>query len=235
MNLVSSMETSKKRVAQKAASLLSNMDSIVGVGTGSTVKYFITEISARSLPDLSYVPTSVETEMYLRSLNLPVINLPAEGVKIAIDGADQVAQDNLFAIKGAGAALTREKIVAKSSKQFIIIIDQSKLVESLGNGIWLPVEVLPFGLERTKVLLENKLESRTQIRVGSGKAGPVITDNRNYIIDVWMEDAISDPVTLEKEIKQIPGVIESGLFAFSANKVLIGTETDVKELEHRVS
>jgi len=217
-----------KRHAGEAAGSLIGPNQVVGAGSGSTVNYFLSAVARRSPDNVAFVPTSLETEIQLRQLCLPIVSLPVDGVSISVDGADQVDRRSFFAIKGAGAAFTREKIVARSAREFVLIIDDRKLTDHLGNT-WLPVEILRFGMERTFNLLK-QVSNQARIRKGSGKLGPVITDNGHLIVDLYFDGFLEKPETLERELKLIPGVIESGLFTLPVTKVFVGTEFSVEEL-----
>jgi ribose 5-phosphate isomerase A len=150
-------------------------------------------------------------------------------INVTIDGADQIdAQLNL--IKGMGAALAREKIVASVSKQNIIIADESKKVTVLGESDHpVPVEVLPFAISVVKRRIE-EMGGKPVLREGKGKVGPVITDNGNVVIDASF-GPIDNPAELEKKLKMIPGVVETGLFVGLADIVYVATSSSVEKIE----
>jgi ribose 5-phosphate isomerase A len=152
-------------------------------------------------------------------------------IDVTIDGADQIdAKLNL--IKGMGAALAREKIVASASKQNIIIADESKKVKVLGeNNHALPVEVLPFAITTVKRRIE-AVGGKAVLREGKGKLGPVITDNGNAIIDASF-GPIGNAAELEKKLKMIPGVVETGLFVNLADIAYVGTASAVEKIERK--
>jgi ribose 5-phosphate isomerase A len=131
-------------------------------------------------------------------------------------------------IKGMGGALTREKIVASASKRLVIIVDETKLTEKLGSNQPIPVEVLPFALTPVSARLR-ALKGKPMLREGSGKVGPVVTDNGNFILDVDFK-AIRDPEKLNRQIKAIPGVVETGLFLNMATIVYVGKRDTVQKL-----
>jgi ribose 5-phosphate isomerase A len=132
-------------------------------------------------------------------------------------------------IKGMGGALAREKVVASASKQNIIVADETKLVKQLGVNHPVPVEVLPFAT--TTVMQKIKgLEAKPILRIGTGKVGPVVTDNGNFILDVWMKK-ISDPEKLDTRLKSISGVVETGLFVGIADLVYVATRDTIRRLE----
>jgi ribose 5-phosphate isomerase A len=147
---------------------------------------------------------------------------------MTIDGADQVERKTLNMIKGMGGALAREKIVASASKRLIIIVDETKLTEKLGSNQPIPVEVLPFALAPVSSMLR-ALNGKPTLREANGKVGPVVTDNGNFILDVDFK-AIGDPEKLNRQIKVIPGVVETGLFLNMATMVYVGKRDIVQKL-----
>ncbi|MEM2780889.1 MAG: ribose 5-phosphate isomerase A, partial [Candidatus Bathyarchaeia archaeon] len=152
-------------------------------------------------------------------------------IDLTIDGADQI-DENLNLIKGMGGALAREKIVAAASKTLIIIADERKKAKILGdNGQQLPIEVLPFAASFVTHKL-SKLGGRPKVREGGGKVGPVITDNGNFIIDVDF-GLIKNPAELEKKLKMIPGIVETGLFVNMVDLVYLGKRDGVERLKRR--
>jgi ribose 5-phosphate isomerase A len=151
---------------------------------------------------------------------------------VAIDGADEV-DPNKNLIKGGGAAHTREKIVDSLADQFIVVVDGSKLVDRLGSTFLLPVEVLPMAMTPVMRAIE-KLGGQPTLRMGVKKAGPVITDQGNMVIDVKF-DAIDNPAELEKTINNIPGVLENGLFVGVADLILVGEIEDGKPVIREIS
>ena len=221
-----------KRAAALAA--LDHIESgmVVGLGTGSTARYLIEELGARllagRLSDVQGVATSRDSERLAAACGIPLVELPAAGVAVAIDGMDEV-DDGLRAIKGLGGALTREKVVAAAAGSFILIGDASKRVARLAERTPVPVEVLEFGRRRTERLLEGLgLEPRLRLRDGV----PFRSDNRNPILDC----AVSDPSDLEglaARIKALPGVVEHGLFLEHAAVAFIAGEESVVELRRR--
>jgi ribose 5-phosphate isomerase A len=146
-------------------------------------------------------------------------------IDIAIDGADEVdPHKNL--IKGGGAAHTREKVVDYLATQFIVVVDGGKLVERLGSSFAVPVEVIPMALTPVTNAIK-ALGGKPELRMGVRKAGPVITDQGNMVLDVTF-DSIDDPVNLEKTLNNIPGVLENGIFVNCADIVLVGEVIDGK-------
>ncbi|MDC7716496.1 MULTISPECIES: ribose-5-phosphate isomerase RpiA [Vogesella] len=213
----------KQLVAQAAVKLVPE-DCIVGVGTGSTVNFFIDELAKIKGRIKGAVSSSEASTQRLKAIGIPVFDLNTVGpdeVPVYVDGADEV-NHHLHMIKGGGAALTREKIVAAVAQQFICIADQSKYVEIMGK-FPLPVEVIP--MARSHVARELvKLGGHPEWRMG------VTTDNGNIILDVHGLQ-IAEPVKLENQINQIVGVVTNGLFAQRrADVLLLGTPDGVKEL-----
>jgi ribose 5-phosphate isomerase A len=208
-------EQGKQASAERALDYLQD-GSIVGVGTGSTVAYFIQGLGRIKHRIEGAVSSSEQSTKQLKALGIPVFDLNATGpLSLYVDGADECDAYNRL-IKGGGAALTREKIIAAASTQFICIIDPSKLVPVLGK-FPVPVEVIP--MARSHVAREIvKLGGQPVWREG------VVTDNGNWILDVhgW---SITDPVKLESELNAIVGVVCNGLFAArGADLVITGGE-----------
>ncbi|YAI81527.1 MAG: ribose-5-phosphate isomerase RpiA [cyanobacterium endosymbiont of Rhopalodia sterrenbergii] len=213
-----------KQEVGRAAVARVQSDSIVGLGTGSTTAYAIQYIGERlksgDLKNVVGVTTSFQGEVLARKYNIPLTTLDViDHIDIAIDGADEVdPQKNL--IKGGGAAHTQEKIVDSLARFFVVVIDSNKLVDKLGSTCLLPVEVIPKAVTPVMRQLE-RLGGKPEIRMGVKKAGPVITDQGNLVIDVKFEE-INDPDTLEVTINNIPGVLENGLFVGITDVVLVG-------------
>jgi ribose 5-phosphate isomerase A len=213
----------KLAVAQTASeyveSLLDN-DTIIGVGTGSTANLFIAELGKIKHKIYGTVASSEESARRLKELHIPVLDLNSAGtLRVYVDGADETNK-HLQLIKGGGAALTREKIIAAASEEFVCIADESKLVPVLGK-FPLPVEVIP--MARSYVAREIvKLRGDPVYREGC------ITDNGNNILDIYNLE-ILDPRKLETQLNQITGVVCNGLFAErGANRLFLGTSAGVK-------
>ena len=217
-----------KQEVGKAAAALVKSGTIVGLGTGSTTAYAIEYLGNRlksgEISDIKGVPTSFQAEVLAKQYGIPLTTLDAvDHIDIAIDGADEVdPQKNL--IKGGGAAHTREKIVDALADQFVVVVDGNKLVDRLGSTFLLPVEVIPMAIAPVMRAIE-KLGGKPELRMGIKKAGPVITDQGNMVVDVKF-DSIDNPAELEKTLNNIPGVLENGLFVGVADKVLIGEVKD---------
>jgi len=219
-----------KQEVGKAAANRVQSNSIVGLGTGSTTAFALEYIGDRlkkgELTNVVGVPTSFQAEVLAREYGIPLTTLDAiDHIDIAIDGADEVdPQKNL--IKGGGAAHTREKIVDALANSFIVVVDSGKLVDKLGSTFLLPVDVIP--MARTPVMRAlEKLGGQPTLRMGVKKAGPVVTDQGNLVIDVKFS-AIDNPAELEKTINNIPGVLENGLFVGVTDVVLVGEIIDGK-------
>ncbi|OGV51781.1 MAG: ribose 5-phosphate isomerase A [Legionellales bacterium RIFCSPHIGHO2_12_FULL_42_9] len=211
----------KQKVAQAALAYVDD-DMIIGVGTGSTVNFFIDALGKIKHRLEGCVATSVQTEARLRALGLPVLNANSvSDLSLYVDGADEV-NSRCETIKGGGGALTREKIVATMAKRFICIVDESKVVKNLGK-FPVAVEVLP--MARSYVARELvKLGGDPEYREG------FVTDNGNLILDVY-NLTIMTPITLEESMQLIPGVIECGLFAKRlADEVLIASTDGVRKI-----
>ncbi len=215
----------KLAVAQAAISYVVEGE-IVGVGTGSTANFFIDELAKIKHKIKAAVASSEVTAARLRAHGIEVLDLnDVTSMPVYIDGADEITASGAM-IKGGGAALTREKIVASVAKQFICIADGSKLVEKLGR-FPLPVEVIPMARESVIRAL-NAIAGEAKLRMKDGQA--LITDNGNVIVDVHGLQ-IEDPQELERKINNIVGVVTVGLFAQQgANVCLLGTPDGVKTL-----
>jgi ribose 5-phosphate isomerase A len=218
-----------KREAGEAAAGLVEDGMVLGLGTGSTVRYTLDRLGklvADGL-DIVGVPTSTSTEKLALSLRIPLTSLEEHPeLDLTIDGADEVSP-SLDVIKGLGGALVREKIVAASSRRLIVVVDESKLVDRLGTKSPLPVEVVRFGSEATKARLA-ALGCDPAWRVAGGER--LVSDNGNYILDCRM-DGIDDPPALEARINSIPGVVENGLFLGMAEAAYVGTPQGVRVLQ----
>lgn len=221
-----SLDNLKKAAAREAFEYVESLledDSIVGIGTGSTANFFIEELGAIAQKIEGTVASSKESAKRLKELNIPVFDLNSVGeVFVYVDGADE-SNEHLQLIKGGGAALTREKIIAAAATEFLCIADESKLVSILGT-FPLPVEVIP--MARSYV-------GRQIVKLGGD---PVfrencVTDNGNHILDIFNLE-ILDPKKLENELNQITGLVTNGLFAKRpADRLFLGTATGVKTLE----
>jgi ribose 5-phosphate isomerase A len=204
---------------------------IIGVGTGSTANYFIDELGSIKDRIKGAVASSEATAARLRSHGIDVVDLnEVDSIAVYVDGADEIDASGAM-IKGGGAALTREKIVASVSKRFVCIADGSKLVNKLG-AFPLPVEIIPMAARAVSRQIE-ALGGQPRLRLNKGSQDPQVTDNGGYILDVAGLD-IADPAALESAINGIVGVITVGLFARrGANVCLLGTADGVKTITYQ--
>ena len=213
-----SQDNKKRNVAKAAIEYIKN-STIIGVGTGSTVNFFVEELAKNKGLIEGAVSSSIATEKLLKDNNIPVVTLNSvTELFVYIDGADE-ATKNKHLIKGGGGALTREKIIAAASKEFICIIDDSKLVPLLGS-FPLPVEVIPMAqsyVAREIVKIGGQPELRQDFQ----------TDNGNIILDIH-NLKIENPIELENQLNQITGVVTNGLFAKrSADTLLIAKDDGI--------
>lgn len=201
---------------------------IVGVGTGSTVNHFIDALASMKDQIKGAVSSSEASTLRLKALGIPVFDSnDVERLSVYIDGADEIDQQGHM-VKGGGAALTREKIVAAQSQQFVCIADESKLVAALG-AFPLPVEVIPMATARV-IRQFAAMGGVAAVRLKNGQ--PLVTDNGQHIVDV-KGLTITDPVVFESQVSQWPGVVTVGVFALQKAQVcLLGTSQGVKTLNY---
>ncbi|MGQ9510723.1 MAG: ribose-5-phosphate isomerase RpiA [Thermaceae bacterium] len=221
------IEQYKKEAAHAAASLVES-GMVVGLGTGSTARYVVLEIARRlregEIHGVKGVATSEATAELAQKEGIPLIDLPPEGVDLAIDGADEIAPD-LSLIKGLGGALLREKIVESRAKAFIVVADHTKKVPVLGRGV-VPVEIVAFGHRATlKAIAE--LGGEPTLRMAGDEL--YFTDNGNLIADVRF-GPIGDPLGLHQALLAIPGVVETGLFVGLASRAFVAGPFGLEEL-----
>ena len=204
---------------------------VVGLGSGRAARAFVEALAARIREGLRArgVATSEETAHLARELGIDLVGLEAD-IDLTVDGADEV-DPSLNLIKGYGAALVRERIVAAASRRQVILVTAEKLVDTLGRRGRLPVEVLPFALPLCRRRLGD-LELKPALR--AAEDGPFVTDNFNVILDCAV-GPIDDPVRLERAIRTIPGVIDTGLFLGTADTVVVADGGSVRELVRRRS
>jgi len=218
----------KKKAAETAVEKYVKNGMVVGLGTGSTTVFAIRKIGelVASGWDITGIPTSVASENLAESLGIRLSILEEHpSVDVTIDGADEVDPE-LNLIKGMGGALLREKIVAESTKKEIIIVDESKLVKKLGTKSPLPVEVVQYGAERCRRLIE-KLGCTPEFRKKDGKR--YVSDNGNYIFDCRF-NGIDDPRKLDRGLCGITGVVENGMFLGLTHAVLVASPDGVKTI-----
>ncbi|EHA60447.1 MULTISPECIES: ribose-5-phosphate isomerase RpiA [unclassified Synechococcus] len=226
---MSDLQTQMKQAVAEAAVAQIRDGMVVGLGSGSTAALMIQGLGARlaagELHDIVGVTTSFQGEVLAAELGIPLRALNAiDRIDLAIDGADEV--DPAFQlIKGGGACHVQEKLVADRAERFIVVVDSTKLVQRLNLDFLLPVEVLPGAW----VQVQSRLKSMggvAELRMATRKAGPVVTDQGNLVLDVRFEAGISDPIALERDINNLPGVLENGLFVNLADEVLVGEISD---------
>ena len=185
------------------------------------IKTLANKIKAGELKNIRGVPTSFQSEVLALELGIPLIDLASVSqIDLAIDGADEVNPDYQL-IKGGGACHVREKLVASKANKLLIVVDQTKLVENLNEVFPLPVEVLPSAWKQVKDVIE-KMDAKCNLRMAEKKAGPIVTDEGNLILDVLFNGGIKNPKKIELLINNIPGVLENGLFIDLTDKVLVG-------------
>jgi len=212
-----------KRIAAHRAVEYARDGMVVGLGTGSTTRYAVEKLGemVKEGLDIVGIPTSLETEELAKKVGIPLSTIDEHDIDLTIDGADQVDRD-LNLIKGGGGALLREKMVASCSREEIIIVDESKIVDEFSFP--LPVEVVKFGWKS----VARKLES-----MGLEPARrEFVTDNGNYILDCRYE-VIENPGEMERMLNGIPGVVENGLFVGLATMVIAGTSEGAKTIRRR--
>jgi len=222
-----------KRLAAKQALNYVKNGMVLGLGSGSTAWHFVDllgkKISEGELIDIQAVSTSEVTTDQARSLGIPLTNLAKhDHLDLAVDGADEV-DPNLNLIKGLGRAALREKIVVAHSNQFVIIVDQSKMVNRLGELKPLPVEIICFEAE-AHIRWLNKLGCIANLFI-EDDGNPVITDNGNFLVLCKFPEGIIDPYDLRRKLNDRPGIVEHGLFLDLATRVIVASEDGIRELE----
>ena len=223
------LQTQMKQIVANAAVEEVEDGMIVGLGSGSTaalmIKRLAEQIKSGKLKNIRGVPTSFQSEVLALELKIPLIDLASVNqIDLAIDGADEVDPEFQL-IKGGGACHVREKLVAFKANRLLIVVDETKLVQNLNQVFPLPVEVLPSAWNQVKDQL-SEMNGSCKLRMATKKAGPVVTDQGNLILDVLFNDGIKDPKDLEIRINNIPGVLENGLFVDLTDKVLVGKIKD---------
>jgi len=220
----------KKIVADAAINEIKD-GMVLGLGSGSTaammIKSLANEIRSGKLKNIKGVATSFQSEVLALELDIPLIDLASvTQIDLAIDGADEV-DPSFQLIKGGGACHVREKLVASKANQLLIVVDETKLVQNLNKSFPLPVEVLPNSWKQVKDVI-SEMHGESTLRMATKKAGPVVTDQGNLILDVLFTDGIKNPKEIEMNINNLPGVLENGLFVDLTDKVLVGKiENDI--------
>ena len=226
---MSDLQNQMKQAVAEAAVEQFRDGMIVGLGSGSTAALMIKGLGQRlasgQLKDIVGVTTSFQGEVLAAELGIPLRSLNAvDRIDLAIDGADEV-DPSFQLIKGGGACHVQEKLVAARAKRFVVVVDSTKLVERLNLEFLLPVEVMPGAWRQVQQQL-SEMNGTAELRMAHRKAGPVVTDQGNLVLDVRFEGGISDSVDLERSINNIPGVLENGLFVNLADEVLVGEVND---------
>ena len=214
----------KQAVAQAAVDQIEN-GMILGLGSGSTAALMIEalamKIKSGEIKDVVGVTTSFQGEVLASELGIPLKSLSSVSeIDLAIDGADEV-DPKFQLIKGGGACHVQEKLVAALAKKFIVVVDSTKLVKKLNLDFKLPVEVLPSAWKQVQKKLHD-LGGKGNLRMAQKKAGPIVTDQGNLILDLSFRHGIDQPELLESQINNIPGVLENGLFVNLTDQVLVG-------------
>ncbi len=224
MSNMFSLDEQKQRAAYTAVDRLVEDGLIhsgmkIGLGTGSTAMPAVERLAAYiadgRLRNIYAVPTSFQTSLACEALHIPIFSFSSSGIDgqldVTIDGADEIDRQK-YLIKGGGAALLREKILAYNSTHFVVVADEAKNVKMLAKQFALPIEIIP----EARASIMRKLEKygvSIELRDGIRKKGPVITDNGNFLLDIrWAADAVVEPAMLEDELNRIPGVVENGFF-----------------------
>ena len=214
----------KQAVAQAAVDQIQN-GMILGLGSGSTAALMIEALALKlksgEIKDVVGVTTSFQGEVLATELGIPLKSLSSVSeIDLAIDGADEV-DPKFQLIKGGGACHVQEKLVAALAKKFVVVVDSTKLVTKLNLDFKLPVEVLPSAWKQVQKTLKN-LGAEGNLRMAQKKAGPIVTDQGNLILDLTFSNGIDQPELLETQINNIPGVLENGLFVNLTDEVLVG-------------
>ena len=220
------LQTQMKQAVAKAAVDQIQDGMILGLGSGSTAALMIEalamKIKSGEIKDVVGVTTSFQGEVLASELGIPLKSLSSVSeIDLAIDGADEV-DPKFQLIKGGGACHVQEKLVAALAKKFIVVVDSTKLVKKLNLDFKLPVEVLPSAWKQVQKTLE-QLGGSGNLRMAKKKAGPIVTDQGNLILDLTFKNGIDQPDLLESQINNIPGVLENGLFINLTDEVLVGT------------
>ena len=204
---------------------------VVGLGTGSTANYFIQELARRHKEEglrITAVASSVVSTIKAQELGLPLVALEHLGkIDLYVDGADEVTPQ-MTLLKGRGYDLVREKLLARGSDKFIVLIDKSKLVSSIGEKFPIPVEVMPFAWQLVKNRLQ-ALGGQAELRQNAAKDGLAITSYGSLVLDLTFADPI-DSATLNQQLNDIPGVAEHGIFQDIASAIFVADNGNVEEI-----
>lgn len=226
---LSAQDSMKRSAAMRAAEEVED-GMVVGLGSGTTAVFVVAALAARVARGLRMlgIPTSNRTAALAKQLGLGLTTFATHSrIDIVIDGADQVTRDTLDMIKGLGGALLREKIVASAAARVVVAIDESKLVDRLGGVIPLPVEIVAFGRQS---IVDRLAAAGCAPRLRLVEDRPFVTDGGNCIVDCALGD-IADPRSMQSRLKEIVGVVETGLFVGMADKIMVGRPGGVEVLE----
>ena len=204
----------------------------VGLGTGSTVKHFIEELGARVRAGLQItaIATSEQSDRLAREVGIPIVGFEQHKVlDVTVDGADEVSPE-LDLLKGLGGALVREKIVAKASRRVVIVVDDSKLVDHLGTRAPIPVEVIPLAATLVADALR-EIGGESELRLCDGAR--FVSDNGNHMID-WRYGPLSEPASVEHRLRSMSGVVDSGIFAGLAHRVIVAGGEGLRDMVRSV-
>jgi len=219
----------KERIAQHAANQVAD-GMLVGLGTGSTANCFIEELALRSREQglkVTTVSSSIVSAIKAQQLGLPVLGFDqVSHIDLYVDGADEVSPE-LTLLKGQGADLVREKLLATASKQFLVLVESNKLVERIGQHFAIPIEVMPFAWQLVKKQLE-AISGQGDLRQNANKNGYAISSHGSLILDMRFAEHI-DAEALNETLNSIPGIVEHGIFYALATTVLIGVNGQVQE------
>ncbi|WP_031435275.1 ribose-5-phosphate isomerase RpiA [Methylomarinum vadi] len=218
----------KQRVAEHAASFVQD-GMLVGLGTGSTADYFIQALARLKQDGLQFnaVSSSVVSQIKARALGLSVLALDqVSEIDLYVDGADEVDPD-LVLLKGQGADLVREKLLAKASRQFLVLVDESKLVDRIGSNFSIPIEVMPFAWQMVKAQLE-KAGGQGDLRRIPGKDNFMLSSHGSLILDMKFPEDMQTS-ELDDFLNDLPGVVEHGIFRNLASAVFIGKDDNVEQ------
>jgi ribose-5-phosphate isomerase (EC 5.3.1.6) len=218
---------SKVALAREAVKFVKS-GMVVGLGSGSTAREFIRALAEVGPRDVVLVPTSADSEILAAELGLGGLLRPlwaVDRVDLAVDGADEVTREKIL-LKGRGGALLREKLVDYAARQFVVLIEEHKLVDRIPTRNPVPIEVVPWAWRHVAREVERRFGGVVKLRQDGGKLGPIVTDNGNYILD-WTPPSALDP-SAEDELKLMPGVVETGIFAKRRDEVVLVAREDGK-------
>jgi ribose 5-phosphate isomerase A len=218
---------SKVALAREAVKFVKS-GMVVGLGSGSTAREFIRALAEAGPSDVVLVATSADSEFLAAELGLGRLLMPmwaVDRIDLAVDGADEVTREKIL-LKGRGGALLREKLVDYAARQFVVLIQEHKLVDRIPTRNPVPIEVVPWAWRHVAREVERRFGGVVKLRQDGGKLGPVVTDSGNYILD-WTPPSALDP-SAEDALKLMPGVVETGIFAKRRDAVVLVAREDGK-------